>query len=168
MAMKFATYSLELQVVPNCRIPRIIIDDANMRFVWRIPRPICTTNMQVDANIVKDSVNAYLATLPDLGSNGDVSALGTIIAVVPTYDDLPTLDQLQKPLTDTDLAIVLGDGETTYAGIYKYNTDNSMWEQVPLALGGGTASEGTTDEEVEDALGPESTDNTIAITYGSA
>jgi len=84
MASKLASYEWVLNVVRACKVPKWYIDDARRQIVLTMPQPICANNVEVDATIVRDSVNAYLATLPDLGGSGIDEAV--------TVDDLEPIE----------------------------------------------------------------------------
>jgi hypothetical protein len=68
-ALKFFQYEHVINIQYMCYecSPNLVIDDVNHKIIWNIPKPICATKVEADPNIVQDSVDAYLATLPNVG-----------------------------------------------------------------------------------------------------
>jgi hypothetical protein len=64
MAIKLGSYELKVEMHRGCIIPKVEVDDVKKLIVWHIPKPVCATSVTApDINIVKDSVDEYLATL---------------------------------------------------------------------------------------------------------
>jgi len=101
LAVKFATYDLKLQVVPTCRTPSIRIDDTAKAVVWSIPRPMCAVAIdELPDTVVRDAVDSYLATLPNLGGG---------------FDEPVTVDDLEPANTvSLDFSIAINENTLSY------------------------------------------------------
>jgi hypothetical protein len=120
MALKLGSYELKVQVHPGCIIPRVEVNDTKRRVTWHIPKPICATKVEVDPNIVQDSVDAYLDTLPNTVIDEDV-----------TVDDLePYWGYKLVGLADNSI-LVRGDSHA--GGIILSRADNTGMSENDLS-----------------------------------
>ena len=132
MAVKLATYRLEIERKPNCWNPKVIVDDVNQRIVWQVPtvKGDCAV-VEPDEALVRDSVNAYLATLPNLnGLSNDMKRL--IDANTQIGKNVGTANNivLRNPLWAATGITDYPDDEQIYFAYLKQTNTGSMTMKV--------------------------------------